>query len=257
MNFEFSERTQELLNRVDAFMDQHIYPIEKEYSEWCENPANLWKAFPGMEDLKSKAREAGLWNIFLPTEYGELSPGYTNLEYAPVAEKFGKITWASEVFNCSAPDTGNMEVLSKYGTKEHQEKWLTPLMNGEIRSAFLMTEPRVASSDATNIETSIVRDGDEYVINGRKWWSSGAMHPNCKLYIVMGKTDPTAPRHSQQSMILVPANTPGIKILRPLSTFGYLDSPVGHAEIDLANVRVPASNPVSYTHLTLPTTPYV
>jgi len=242
MNFEPTDKVKGLLSKVKSFMDAHIYPIEKEYQEFTENPKNLWKVYPGMEALKAKAREAELWNLFLPKDYGELSPGLTNLEYAFIAEEFGKIPWCSEVFNCSAPDTGNMEVLSKYGTKDQQAQWLTPLQKGEIRSAFLMTEPRVASSDATNIETSIVRDGDEYVINGRKWWSSGAMHPNCDLYIVMGKTDTTAPRHSQQSMILVPANTPGIKILRPLSTFGYFDSPVGHAEIDLSNVRVPASN---------------
>lgn len=242
MNFEYSDKSKELQEHVEGFMQKHIYPIEKEYQEWCENPETYWKAFPGMEALKEKAREAGLWNLFLPEEYGEYSPGLTNLEYAPLAEIMGKITWSSEVFNCSAPDTGNMEVFAKYGSGADKEKWLTPLLNGKIRSAFLMTEPRVASSDATNIETSIVRDGDEYVINGRKWWSSGAMHPNCKVYIVMGKTDPNAPRHSQQSMIVVPADTPGVKVLRPLSVFGHLDSPVGHAEIDLQNVRVPASN---------------
>lgn len=223
-------------------MDQYLYPMEKEMYEFHENHANRWKEHPAMEDLKSKARDAGLWNLFLAEEYGALSPGLTNLEYAPLAQEMGKLPWCSEVFNCSAPDTGNMEVLAKYGTPEQQAQWLTPLMEGAIRSAFLMTEPRVASSDATNIETSIVRDGDEYVINGRKWWSSGAMHPRCKVYIVMGKTDPTAPRHVQQSMILVPADTPGIKVMRPLSVFGYLDSPYGHCEVDLTNVRVPASN---------------
>lgn len=240
MNFEFSQKSKDLQKRVREFMAEHIYPLEREFDEFVEK--NPWKAFPPMEDLKEKARAAGLWNLFLPEDYGHLSPGLTNLEYAPLAQEFGKVQWASEVFNCSAPDTGNMEVLSKYGTPEQQEKWLKPLMNGEIRSAFLMTEPRVASSDATNIETSIVRDGDEYVINGRKWWSSGAMHPNCKVYIVMGKTDPTASRHQQQSMILVPADAEGVNVMRPLSVFGAYDSPVGHAEVDLVNVRVPAGN---------------
>ncbi len=240
MNFEFTQKSKDLQARVKAFMEAHIYPIEKDYEHFVLN--NPWKIYPGMEDLKEKAKAEGLWNLFLPEDYGELSPGLTNLEYAPLCQEMGKVMWSPEVFNCSAPDTGNMEVLSKYGTPEQQEKWLTPLMNGEIRSAFLMTEPRVASSDATNIETSIVRDGDEYVINGRKWWSSGAMHPNCKVYIVMGKTDPTASRHQQQSMIIVPADTPGVDVMRPLSVFGTYDSPVGHAEIDLKDVRVPASN---------------
>ena len=242
MNFEFTEKSIALQEKVQAFMDQHIYPIEQEIQDWNEKEENRWKVHPIMEELKTKARAVGLWNLFLPVGYGELSPGLTNLEYAPIAEMFGKIPWSSEIFNCSAPDTGNMEVLSKYGSPEHQKEWLEDLLDGKIRSAFLMTEPRVASSDATNIETSIVRDGDEYVINGRKWWSSGAMHPNCNMYIVMGKTDPSAPRHSQQSMILVPADAPGVKVMRPLSVFGYLDSPVGHAEIDLDNVRVPATN---------------
>jgi acyl-CoA dehydrogenase len=195
-----------------------------------------------MEHWKKLAKSEGLWNLFLPKGYGNLSPGLSNLEYAPLAEKMGSLAYASEVFNCSAPDTGNMETIAKYGTEEQKEKWLKPLMNGEIRSAFLMTEPAVASSDATNIETSIERDGDEYVINGRKWWSSGAMNPHCKVYIIMGKTDFSAPKHQQQSMILVPANTPGIKILRPMEVFGNVDSPEGHAEIELINVRVPVSN---------------
>lgn len=223
-------------------MDAHIYPYEKEYMEWVMDPKNIWQRWPRMEDLKELAKANDLWNLFLPKNYGELSPGLTNLEYAPLAEQMGKVRWASEIFNCSAPDTGNMEVLAKYGSPEQQERWLRPLMNGEIRSAFLMTEPDVASSDATNIETSIVRDGDEYVINGRKWWSSGAMDPHCKIAIVMGKTDPEAQRHIQQSMILVPMDTPGLTIVRPLTLLGYNDTPEGHAEILLENVRVPKEN---------------
>lgn len=242
MNFEFSDRSKEWQKRVRDFMEEHCYPIEKEVQEFHEDQKNWWQVHESMEPLKQKAKEAGLWNLFLAKEYGEHSPGLSNLEYAPICQEMGKLTWAPEVFNCSAPDTGNMEVLAKYGTKEQQKRWLDPLMDGKIRSAFLMTEPRVASSDATNIETSIVRDGDEYVINGRKWWSSNAMHPNCEVYILMGKTNPDAPRHSQQSMIIVPADTPGINVMRPLTVFGNVDSPYGHAEIDLQNVRVPASN---------------
>jgi len=240
MNFEYSEASKEQQARLTAFMEQHIYPLEKEVNEFVL--ANPWKEFPKLAALKEEAKRAGLWNLFLPKNYGDLSPGLTNLEYAALAEIMGRVKFASEVFNCSAPDTGNMEVLAKYGTPAQQDKWLKPLMNGDIRSAFLMTEPEVASSDATNIETSIVRDGDEYVINGRKWWSSGAMHPHCKVYIVMGKTDPDAARHVQQSMILVPAGTPGVEVVRPLSVFGNWDSPEGHAEIRLTNVRVPAEN---------------
>lgn len=240
MNFEYSEKSKAWQKRVDDFMQQHIFPVEKAYQEFVE--ANHWQIFPEQEKLKQLAKDAGLWNIFLPEEYGDFSPGLTNLEYAPLAELMGRVLWSSQIFNCSAPDTGNMEVLAKYGTPEQQERWLTPLMEGKIRSAFLMTEPDVASSDATNIETSIVREGDEYVINGRKWWSTGAMNPNTKVYIVMGKTDPTAPRHVQQSMIIVPADTPGVKVVRPLRVFGDIESPEGHAEIELKNVRVPASN---------------
>ncbi|MEZ4956381.1 MAG: acyl-CoA dehydrogenase family protein [Saprospiraceae bacterium] len=242
MNFEYTEKSIELQNKLKSFMDAHIYPYEKEYMEWVMDPKNIWQRWPRMEDLKELAKANGLWNLFLPKSYGELSPGLTNLEYAPLAEQMGKVRWASEVFNCSAPDTGNMEVLAKYGSPEQQERWLQSLMNGEIRSAFLMTEPDVASSDATNIETSIVRDGDEYVINGRKWWSSGAMDPHCKITIVMGKTDPEAQRHIQQSMILVPMDTPGLTIVRPLTLLGYNDTPEGHAEILLDNVRVPKEN---------------
>lgn len=240
MNFQYNPQTHDLLTRLTAFMEAHIYPIEDDYREWTE--ANLWQVYPGLSELKAKARAAGLWNLFLPEEYGDFSPGLTNLEYAPLAEVMGRVLWASEVFNCNAPDTGNMEVLAKYGTPEQQAQWLQPLLAGEIRSAFLMTEPDVASSDATNIETSIVRDGDDYVVNGRKWWSTGAMNPQCKVYIVMGKTDPTAPKHAQQSMIIVPADAPGVKIEHALDAFGTFDSPLGHAEISLQNVRVPAGN---------------
>ena len=242
MNFQYSEKSLALQEKLKEFIAAYIAPVEAEVEAFHRNPENAWKRWAGLEDVKAKAKEAGLWNLFLPTGYGDLSPGLTNLEYAPLAEIMGRILWSSEIFNCSAPDTGNMEVLAKYGTPEQQEKWLTPLMNGEIRSAFLMTEPEVASSDATNIETSIVADGDDYVINGTKWWSSGAMDPNCKISIVMGKTDFDAPRHVQQSMILVPMDTPGLRIIRPLTVFGYTDSPEGHAEIVLDNVRVPKGN---------------
>ena len=240
MNFEYSKQSLELQNKLDDFMQKHIFNNEENILEFrLDNP---WKHSPKLEQLKNLAKKEGLWNLFLPTGYGELSPGLTNLEYAPLAELMGRCSFSSEIFNCSAPDTGNMEVLAKYGTDEQKNKWLKPLMNGEIRSAFLMTEPEVASSDATNIKTSIVKENDEYVINGRKWWSSGGMNPSTKIYILMGKTDPTASRHVQQSMILVPADTPGITIVRPLSVFGYLDSPEGHAEIELKNVRVPKEN---------------
>ena len=242
MNFEYTEKSLALQKRVNDFMVEYIYPHEKEIHSFHHNPENLWQDFPKLEEWKAAAKAEGLWNLFLPVDYGDLSSRLTNLEYAPLAELMGRSRIASEVFNCSAPDTGNMEVFAKYGTPDQQRKWLNPLMNGEIRSAFLMTEPAVASSDATNIETSIVRDGDEYVINGRKWWSSGAMRPNCKVFIVMGKTDPDAQRHAQQSMIIVPRDTPGVEIVRPMQVFGSVDSPEGHAEIKLTNVRVPVEN---------------
>lgn len=242
MNFEYSKKSIELQQKLTTFIEQHIVPIEEDYIAFHADKNNMWLRFPEIEILKQKAKEAGLWNLFLPKEYGALSPGLTNLEYAPLAEIMGKKIWISEIFNCAAPDTGNMEVLARYGNDVQKEQWLTPLMNGEIRSAFLMTEPDVASSDATNIQTSIALDGDEYVINGRKWWSSGAMDPHCKLAIVMGKTDVTKSRHQQQSMILVPMDTPGLEIIRPLSVFGFYDSPEGHAEIQLTNVRVPIQN---------------
>ena len=240
MNFEYSDTTGENIRHLEAFLAEHIYPLEAAYREFTGT--HPWEVFPEMERLKQAARAEGLWNLFLPEEYGDFSPGLTNLEYAPLAEVMGRVLWASEVFNCSAPDTGNMEVLVKYGTPEQRERWLLPLLDGRIRSAFLMTEPAVASSDATNIGTSIVRDGDDYVINGRKWWSTGAMHPDCQVYVVMGKTDPEAPRHQQQSMILVPADAPGVRVERALTTFGNYDSPHGHAEISLTDVRVPAEN---------------
>ena len=242
MNFEYASKSKELQAKLRAFIQEYIVPVEAEYIAFQQNPENLWKRWEGMEKLKKKAKQAGLWNLFLPKDYGDLSPGLTNLEYAPLAEIMGEKIWISEVFNCSAPDTGNMEVLAKYGSEPQKEKWLKPLMNGEIRSAFLMTEPEVASSDATNIETSIVLEGDEYVINGRKWWSSGGMDSHCKFAIVMGKTDLNAPRHQQQSMVIVPMDTEGLRIIRPLSVLGYYDSPEGHAEIQMTNVRVPKEN---------------
>jgi acyl-CoA dehydrogenase len=243
MDFGYSPKTQDLQARVKAFMDEHVYPAEARYHAEIEaNTAagKRWTPLQVIEELKPKARAAGLWNLFLPESH--LGAGLLNQEYAPLAEIMGAVPWASEVFNCSAPDTGNMEVLVRYGTPEHQERWLKPLLAGEIRSAFAMTEPAVASSDATNIEARIERDGDDYVINGRKWWTSGAGDPRCAIYIFMGKTDPTAHRHSQQSMILVPADTPGITVLRPLTVFGYDDAPHGHMEVEFKNVRVPATN---------------
>ncbi len=241
MHFEHSDKAKEWIERVEAFMDAHIHPNEDTYARQMDAfGENRWQVPQIIEDLKVKAKEAGLWNMFLPE--GEGGAGLTNLEYAPLAEIMGRVGFASEVFNCSAPDTGNMEVLARYGTPGQQEKWMRPLLDGEIRSAFLMTEPAVASSDATNIETSIKRDGDSYVINGRKWWSSGVGDPRCKIYIVMGKTDPEAPTYTQQSQILVPSDTPGIKVLRMLPVFGFDDAPHGHAEVLLENVRVPAEN---------------
>jgi acyl-CoA dehydrogenase len=243
MDFAYSERTRALQERLQAFMAEHIYPAE---SQWeAELAANTqagrrWQPLPVIESLKPRAREAGLWNLFLPeSEYGA---GLANAEYAPLAEIMGRVPWASEVFNCSAPDTGNMEVLVRYGSPEHKKRWLEPLLAGQIRSAFAMTEPAVASSDATNIEARIERRGDDYVINGRKWWTSGAGDPRCAVLIFMGKTDPGAARHAQQSMILVPMDAPGVKVLRALSVFGYDDAPHGHMEVDFVDVRVPASN---------------
>jgi acyl-CoA dehydrogenase len=239
MDFEHSPRAIELQARLSAFMARHVYPVEALYQEQVENGHRHHRP-PVLEELKRRARSEGLWNLFLPGDHGA---GITNLEYAPLAEIMGRISWASEIFNCSAPDTGNMEVLSLYGTVEQKRRWLEPLLAGEIRSAFSMTEPEVASSDATNIQCSIRRDGDEYVINGRKWFTSGAMSEDCKLLIVMGKTDPDNPnKHLQQSTVLVPRDTPGIRIVRDMRVFGYDDAPVGHPEIVYDNVRVPAAN---------------
>jgi acyl-CoA dehydrogenase len=243
MNFEYTPKQQELRARVDAFMQEHIFPNERRFHEEVEantRAGRRWTPTRLIEELKPKARAAGLWNLFLPNS--PHGAGLTNFEYAPLAELMGRVTWASEVFNCSAPDTGNMETIERYGTDEQKRQWLMPLLAGEIRSAFAMTEPDVASSDATNIQTSMRREGDWYVINGRKWWTSGAGDPRCKIMIVMGKTNPDAPRHSQQSMILVPTDTPGVKIVRPLTVFGYDDAPHGHMEVVFDNVRVPASN---------------
>jgi alkylation response protein AidB-like acyl-CoA dehydrogenase len=238
MNFEFSAKTIELRARLQMFMDAHVYPNEARFHQEVER--NRWKPTRIVEELKAKARDAGLWNLFLPAH--EHGAGLTNLEYAPLCEIMGRSHMAPEVFNCSAPDTGNMEVLARYGTTEQKEKWLRPLLAGEIRSCFAMTEPDVASSDATNIATRIARDGDWYVIDGKKWWSSGAGDQRCKIMILMGKTDPSAPTHKQQSMILVPMDAPGVKIVRMLTVYGYDHAPHGHAEIHFANVRVPAAN---------------
>ena len=262
MDFSYSPRTQDLQARVSAFMAEHVYPAEARY--FAEIEANTragkrWTPLQVIEELKPKARAVGLWNLFLPPSAegahshshtegsgakkdAEFTFGLSNQDYAPLAEIMGAVPWSPEVFNCSAPDTGNMETIARYGTAEHKQRWLQPLLAGEIRSAFAMTEPAVASSDATNIEADITREGDEYVINGRKWWTSGAGDPRCAIFIFMGKTDKSAPRHSQQSMVLVPRDTPGITILRPLTVFGYDDAPHGHMEVDFKNVRVPVNH---------------
>ena len=249
MDFDYSPKTKALQGRLRAFMDENVYPAEAAYH--AEIVANTdagkrWTPLQTIEKLKVKAQAADLWNLFLPVDSaaasGYTGAGLTNQEYAPLAEIMGRVLWSSEVFNCSAPDTGNMETIARYGSAENKTRWLKPLLEGKIRSAFAMTEPDVASSDATNIETRIERQGDDYVINGRKWWTSGAGDPRCAIYITMGKTDPEAPRHSQQSMVLVPANTPGMTIVRPLTVFGYDDAPHGHMEVLFKNVRVPVSN---------------
>ena len=241
MDFDYSPKVQDLRKKVSQFMDEHVYPNEQTFEEQLNSGPDRWQIPPIIEEIKERAKSAGLWNLFLPeSEYGY---GLTNLEYAPLSEIMGWVHWGSEVFNCSAPDTGNMEVISRYCTPEQQQEWLEPLLEGKIRSCFAMTEPAVASSDATNIESRIVRDGDEYVINGRKWWSSGMGDPRCKILIFMGKTDPDNPnRYLQQSQILIPRDTPGVNILRMLTVFGYDDAPHGHAEVEFKDVRVPASN---------------
>lgn len=249
MDFEYSEKTKTLQAKLVRFMDDYIYPAEGAFfAEIATNTANgkRWTPLRVIEDLKPKARAQGLWNLFLPVDSAQASgyegAGLTNQEYAPLAEIMGRVFWASEVFNCSAPDTGNMETLARYGSETIKQRWLEPLLEGRVRSAFAMTEPAVASSDATNIQTRIERQGDEYLINGRKWWTSGAGDPRCAVYITMGKTDPEAPKHAQQSMIVVPADTPGITVVRPLNVFGYDDAPHGHMEVLFENVRVPADN---------------
>ena len=249
MDFEYSPKTQELQAKVLRFMDENIYPNEQAVKDELEantKAGKRWTALDTIEKQKKKAKAAGLWNLFLPVDSAQASgyegAGLTNQEYAPLAEIMGRVPWASEAFNCSAPDTGNMETIARYGNEEHKKRWLKPLLEGEIRSAFAMTEPEVASSDATNIATRITRDGDDYVVSGHKWWISGAADPRCAIYIVMGKTDPDAPRHSQQSMILVPADAKGVRVVRPLNVLGYDDAPHGHVEMFFDNVRVPASN---------------
>ncbi|HYL70884.1 MAG TPA: acyl-CoA dehydrogenase family protein, partial [Candidatus Dormibacteraeota bacterium] len=239
MNFELSAKSRDYLARLRAFMDEHVYPNEARFEAELAR-GERWAQPPVIAELKPRARAAGLWNLFLPDS--RRGAGLTNLEYAPLCEVMGRVRWAAELFNCAAPDTGNMETLERYGTSAQQREWLEPLLAGEIRSAFAMTEPQVASSDATNIESSIVRDGDDYLINGRKWWTSGAGHPRCRLIIFMGKTDPAAPRYLQQSMILVPRASAGIRVLRHLPVFGFDDAPHGHMELEFKDVRVPRAN---------------
>ncbi len=244
MAFNFSARSTDLQSRLIVFMDRYVYPNEERFHQEVEanrHAGNAWQPTRIVEELKPKAREAGLWNLFLPRSE-RVPEGLSNLDYAPLCEIMGRVHWAPEVFNCSAPDTGNMETFERYANEGLKRQWLDPLLRGEIRSAFAMTEPAVASSDATNIQSSIHRDGDHYVINGRKWWTSGAGDPRCKVFIFMGKTDPEAPRHQQQSMIIIPADTPGISIVRPLTVFGYDDAPHGHCEVLFENVRVPVEN---------------
>ncbi|WP_158738003.1 acyl-CoA dehydrogenase family protein [Alteribacillus sp. YIM 98480] len=241
MEFEYSDKVENLREQIKEFMDEYIYPHEKTYNDQLNSGESRWQIPPIVDELKAIAKEKGLWNLFLPDS--ENGKGLTNFEFAPLCEVMGRsMLMAPEIFNCSAPDTGNMEIIDRYGTEEQKKKWLIPLLEGEIRSAFAMTEPAVASSDATNIEANISREGDYYVINGRKWWTSGAPDPRCRVLIVMGKTNPDAPTYEQQSMILVPMDTPGVKVLRTLNVFGYDDAPHGHAEVLFENVRVPASN---------------
>ncbi|MCL2915519.1 acyl-CoA dehydrogenase family protein [Shewanella corallii] len=244
MNFELSPKAVKYQRQLQDFMQAHVYPVEQDYKQQLEQASNRWSTPPLMTKLKALAREQGLWNLFIPEQFKTFGGvGLSNLEYAPLAELMGRVLWAPEVFNCNAPDTGNMEVLLKYGSAKHQARWLRPLLEGEIRSAYAMTEPQIASSDATNIQCSITREGDNYTVNGRKWFITGAMHENCKIFIVMGKSDPTNPnRHQQQSQILVPADAAGVEIIRPLSTLGYDDAPLGHAEVRFNKVKVPKEN---------------
>ena len=242
MDFNYSDKSRQLLDEIKSFMAEYVYPIEEDVFNWNHDPANLWVVPPQIEELKVLAKEKGLWNLFLPEEYLPYGAGLTNLEYAPLAEEMGRVIWAAEVFNCSAPDTGNMEVLARYGTEEHKKEYLEPLLNGKIRSSYLMTEPQVASSDATNMEPEIRREGDEYVLNGRKWWTTGAVNPRCKIMLVMGKSNPENDRHRQHSTILVPRDAPGVKLVRTLRAFDSLHSPGGEAELLFEDVRVPVSN---------------
>ena len=242
MGFEPTERALEISTRIDAFMQEHIFPREHEYEEFTSDQDNLWKTPPFVRELRAKAREQGLWNLFLPKEYEPFSPGLSNVEIAHVFEPMSRVTWAQAIFNCNAPDRGNMEVLAKYGTKEQQDQWLRPLLDGEIRSAYAMTEPQVASSDATNMELEIKRDGDEYVLNGRKWWTTGVINPDCKVMLVMGKSNPDNDRHRQHSTILVPTDTPGFRGERPLRAFGSHHSPGGEGDCSFTDVRVPVGN---------------
>jgi acyl-CoA dehydrogenase len=242
MNFDHSDKVKTLQAQLQAFMDQHIYPNERAHDDWVEDPAHLWQHWPGLDALKAEARAQGLWNLFLPHEYGAISPGLTNLEYAPLAELMGRVPWSGEVFNCSAPDTGNMEVLARYGTPAQQAQWLAPLLAGEIRSAYVMTEPQVASSDATNVSLQITDDGDDLVLNGRKWWISGVMDPRCTLLLVMGRHLPENGRHQQHSTVIVPRGTPGLTIVRNQKVFGRFNSPSGEAELRFDNLRVPKAN---------------
>jgi len=242
LDFRHSEKVERLIERLRAFMIEHVYPLERAHDEWHADPAHRWTRWPRMDELKALARSEGLWNLFLPVDYGAFGAGLTNLEYAPLAEQMGRVAWASEVFNCSPPDTGNMEVLARYGTPEQQQRWLAPLLAGSIRSAYLMTEPGVASSDATNISATIIADGDDYVIDGRKWWITNILDPTCEVLLVMGKSSPDAPRHQQHSTIIVPRDTPGVSIVRAMPVFGRDHSPGGECEVALDNVRVPKSN---------------
>ena len=243
--YQFSEHSQELQARLQTFMDEHIFPNEDQYAQHLHHTDNRWAPIPLMDELKTKAREAGLWNLFVPPGLAQFADhdGMSNLDYAPLAEMMGRVLWSPEVFNCNAPDTGNMEVLMKYGTEAQQEQWLTPLLAGELRSSYAMTEPQVASSDATNVELRIEREGDEWVLNGRKWFITNAMYERTKIFIVMGKSDPeNENRHKQQSQVLVPKSTPGLELIRPLTTLGYDDAPLGHAELLFTDVRVPLEN---------------